>query len=525
MINLKEVSFKYNPNFPYVLKNINLSINPGDKILIAGKNGAGKTTLSKVLSGILPEIERGILEGKIFPEDLLKKTGILLQDFESQLVTTSVKEELIFFPVNKGMSYKDAFENAKKLIKDFSLENLFEREITTLSGGEKQKIALLSLLSANPEIIILDEPFTDLDPLSREDVLKFLNDKFSDKIILVFEQSLNYFEYFNRIIILNEGGIIYDGNNEIFKKTDILETAGLEPPGIHKIIPDVDLEKADIFIINNFIFDEKKYYEIKNQIFENKETLLSLKDIKFKYPGCKDYVLRGINLDIKKGDFIVLMGKNGSGKTTLMKIIAGIIECKDGKMIKPDLKAGYVYQNPDNQIFAENVFDEVSFVLKTSGFSHQIIKNKTEEILKIFGLYDKKEEDPFLLPKGDRQKIACASILVSELDILILDEPTTGLDYPSLKNMMNIINEMNKKNITIIIITHDVEVAAKYGNKIIIMDDGNILYYGDKRKAFNNDELLKKARIKTTNIMDVSLAINGKLLLSEDEFLYCWRKK
>lgn len=285
-------------------------------------------------------------------------------------------------------------------------------------------------------------------------------------------------------------------------------------------------EKADLHIIKNFIFDEKKYNEIK-VFHENKETIINIVDLRYKYPGYNDYVLKNINLEIKKGDFIVVCGQNGSGKTTLMKIIAGILPFKEGKIIKlkNNLKTGYIYQNPDNQIFAETVFDEVSFVLKMANAPFDIIKQKTESILKVMGLFEKKDEDPFSLPKGDRQKIACASILIAEPDVLILDEPTTGLDYPTLKNLMNVIESLNKKGITVLMITHDMEIAANYGNKMLIMNEGEILFYSDKRKAFENDEILKKAKIKTTDIMDVTLSANGRLLLNEKEFLLCWGKK
>lgn len=382
------------------------------------------------------------------------------------------------------------------------------------------------MLSAKPEVIILDEPFTDIDPLSREEILNFLKNKLQDKTIIVFEQSLNYFDFFERIIILNEGEIIYDGDKNIVYKKEIFEKSGIELPGIHKIFPGIEKEKADLHIIKNFIFDEKKYNEIK-VFHENKETIINIVDLRYKYPGYNDYVLKNINLEIKKGDFIVVCGQNGSGKTTLMKIIAGILPFKEGEIIKlkNNLKTGYIYQNPDNQIFAETVFDEVSFVLKMANAPFDIIKQKTESILKVMGLFEKKDEDPFSLPKGDRQKIACASILIAEPDVLILDEPTTGLDYPTLKNLMNVIEGLNKKGITVLMITHDMEIAANYGNKMLIMNEGEILFYSDKRKAFENEEILKKAKIKTTDIMDVTLSANGRLLLNEKEFLLCWGKK
>jgi energy-coupling factor transport system ATP-binding protein len=534
MIHLKDISFKYKKDLPYVLKNININILNKEKILIAGPNGAGKTTLSKILSGILPKIENGVLKGDYFfnnknvndltCQEILKKTGILLQDFESQLVTTTVKEELIFYPLNKNISYTDALKSAQRLAENFKIENIFNRDTSELSGGEKQKVALLSLLTANPEIIILDEPFTDIDPKTREDIIDFLMQEFVDKVVLVFEQTLNYFEYFDRIIIINNGEIIFDGNKKDLFNCKKVENAGLELPFVKKYFNGVD---AVDFIKNNYIFDEEKYLNLLKDTEKSNETVILIKGLFFKYQGINDCVLKNINFEIKKGDFIIVAGPNGSGKTTLMKIIAGIISNKQGEIKKSinDLKISYIYQNPDNQIFADTVFNEVSFILKTSNINTDIIKQKTEDILKLMGLFDKKDEDPFNLPKGDRQKIACASILIAEPDVIIMDEPTTGLDIPSLNSLMSIVEELNNKGKTVIIITHDMDVVSKYGNKILVMLNGEILYYGNKYGVFENDEILIKANIKRTDIMNLTYKINNKLLLNEKEFNICWRKK
>ncbi|MBP7792847.1 MAG: ABC transporter ATP-binding protein [Candidatus Goldbacteria bacterium] len=536
MINLQNIFFKYKQNLPYVLKNINVRIDEKEKVLIAGMNGAGKTTFSKIISGILPKIENGMLEGEYFlygrdtktekPKDLLDKIGILLQDFESQLVTSTVKEELVFYPLNKAVPYKRAFNYAKMLLERFGILNLFERDITELSGGEKQKIALLALLSSDPEIVILDEPFTDLDPLSRDEVLTFLNSEFQDKTVLLFEQSLNYFEFFTRIIVLQNGEIIYDGDDP-FSKRELIEKAGMLIPFIRKIFPACDVNNADIYVKENFYFDENEYQKLIKDEKKEKETIISVTNLKYRYEGYDSYALDDITFDVKKEDFIVVAGSNGSGKTTLMKILSGIIPVKNGQIKKNmhNLKISYVYQNPDNQIFAETVFDEVSFILKTAKEKPDIIKSRTEKMLKDMGLFEKKDEDPFNLPKGDRQKVACASILVGEPDVLIMDEPTTGLDYPSLKGLMNILQELNDRGKTILMITHDMDVAADYGNKMLILDNGKTSYYGNKRGLFNDDNLIRKANLKRTEVMDLSLRLNGNILLNESEFYACWRKK
>jgi len=241
-----------------------------------------------------------------------------------------------------------------------------------------------------------------------------------------------------------------------------------------------------------------------------------------------------IDLDIRAGDFITVLGANGSGKTTLMKLIAGILDAGEGdiryrgrrlKEFPVAGKIGYVYQNPDNQIFAETVFDEIAFILRMREMAEAEIQERVDAILMNMGLFDWKQTDPFSLPKGDRQKVACAAILAGEPDLLILDEPTTGLDAPSLKGLMKTVSRLNRNGKTIVIITHSMETAADYGNTILAMGRGEVLYYGDKRRFFENDRLLKSARARRTEIMDVSMQLNGKLLLNEHEFISCWKKR
>ncbi|MCX5882716.1 MAG: ABC transporter ATP-binding protein, partial [Deltaproteobacteria bacterium] len=188
-------------------------------------------------------------------------------------------------------------------------------------------------------------------------------------------------------------------------------------------------------------------------------------------------------------------------------------------------KVGYVYQNPDNQIFAETVFDETAFILRMRGMAEAQIQDRVDAILTHMGLFDRKQSDPFSLPKGDRQKVACAAILTGEPDLIILDEPTTGLDYPSLKGLMESVAILNQNGKTIIIITHSMETAANYGNKILALSQGEIFYYGDKRKFFEDEHLIGMGKACRTEIMEMTLKLNGKLLLNEKEFLMCWKKR
>ena len=223
MIEIKDLKYRYSASLPYVLNGIDLSIKSGEKILIAGKNGAGKTTLSKILSALIPLIEKhGIIEGGCVYDgkpaaeckygELRGRIALLFQDFEGQIVSTSVKEELLFYPMNLGKSYRESLGRAENLAEQFGMQDLFDRNISGLSGGEKQKTAILSLLTAGPEVLILDEPITDLDPHSQEMMLEMV--KNFRGTLIVFEQSVDYYAYFDRVIIMKDGRITADAGKK-----------------------------------------------------------------------------------------------------------------------------------------------------------------------------------------------------------------------------------------------------------------------------------------------------------------------
>ncbi len=541
MIEIKNLNFRYKSNTPRVLKDINIKINPGEKTLIAGKNGAGKTTLSKILSGIIPNVEKGSAQGQYLfrnrdinayvYKNLVKNISILFQDFETQIISTSVKEELVFYSLNTGSSYKEALKKAEELAEKFGITSLLTRNIYELSGGEKQKIALLSLFGINPEVLILDEPFTDIEPASRQFILDFLKSGGYKGNIILFEQSLDFYSYFDRIIIINDGEIIYDGDKSAVKDKELLSLAGLSAPGAYKIFSQGINEDL---IKERYYFDEKEYETITQNKNEQSETIVEAKNLYFKYEDISTQTIDNINFEIKRGDFVTVVGANGSGKTTLMKILAGILKPEygfifyKGMSIKDKMLSGvigYVYQNPDNQIFAETVFDEIAFILKMQKLDEVKMRDRVDSLMRTMGLYDKKDMDPFILPKGDREKIACASIIVAEPEIIILDEPTTGLDYPSLCELMGIIEGLNINGHTILMITHAMETAALYGNKIMALNEGKIIFYGDKRRFFSDENLLEAAKITKTEIMELSLKLNSKLLLNENEFKQCWRER
>ena len=545
MIRIESLKFRYAAGLPYVLNGVNLQVKKGEKILIAGRNGAGKTTLSKILSGLIPHVERKPYEGTyeydgvpvrdIKYSEFVKKTAILLQDFEAQIVCTSVKEELIFYPMNLKTGYRESLARAVRLASVFGMEALLPKDIHEMSGGEKQKTAFLSLLTAEPEFLILDEPLTDIDPATQDFVLEYL--KNYKGTLVVFEQSVGYAPYFDRLLIMDAGAIVSDAGAESASDEVLMEASGLLTPDIYRAAGCFvrDAQECSGVIREKMSFDEKSYSSLAAGRVSAGGNIIEVKNLFYSYKDAPAGCLHNISLDIKKGDFITVAGENGSGKTTLMKIIAGIYDdytrgiiTYKGRDIKthPVLGSiGYVYQNPDSQIFADTVYDEIAFALRLKGADEKTVSEKTNAVMETFGLSGKKDMDPFSLPKGDREKTACASILVSSPEVVILDEPTTGLDYLSLKGLMGTIKALNNNGTTVIMITHSMETAALYGRTLLALDRGSVAFYGDKRDFFRDEALVRSVKAARTGIMEITAALNSRLLLNMDEFDLCWRKK
>ena len=301
MIDIRNLNFKYKETLPYVLKDLNLSIKPGERILVAGKNGAGKTTLSKILSGLIPGSENGVLEGVYkfngLPlKDLSRRKiagniSILLQDFEAQIVSTTVREELLFYPLNLGRSYRESLDAAVDTAAKYGIKALYDRNIAELSGGEKQKTALVSLLTAKGSFLILDEPLTDMDPASQELILELLEDY--PGTLIVFEQSVDFYPYFDRIILLKEGSILTDAGRETATLKPALKSCGLTAPPVFSITGQFShsVREAAAQALDIYRFDPEHYSDILSTRENTAEKLIEIQNLSFKYPGSDRYAL------------------------------------------------------------------------------------------------------------------------------------------------------------------------------------------------------------------------------------------
>ncbi len=562
-IEIRDLSFRYKSETseknPLALDNINLDIKKGEFVVIMGPSGAGKSTLANCLNGLIPHFQRGEYEGEVKVDELIvknekvgrmsKEIGLVFQDFEAQLFSTNTMLELAFGPENFGVPREEIHRRILDVLKTVQLEGFEERQPSTLSGGQKQRLAIGSILATEPEIICMDEPTTDLDPVGKMGIFKIarhLHSK-SEFTLLIIEHETEEALHADRLILMENGIVLKDGRpRDILKEVALTDRIGIQSLQVPKFfkdhlkaetatLPMTPEEGYEAFNKLGISIDEEAYNTIlkadETREASYGEVLIDVKDLVHVYPN-GNKALRGVSIQVRKGEFLAVLGHNGSGKTTMVKHFNGLLSPSEGDIIVRDKNTkessifeigktvGYVFQNPDHQIFSDTVFEEVSFSPKLRGCSKEEIRERVTEALKAVGMEGTEEEDPFSMTKGQRQRIAVASVLSAKPEVIILDEPTTGLDYKEQRQMMELIRNLNQKGHTIIMITHTMWVVAEYAHKVAVVKDGEMSMYGRTRDVFKDEDTLMESYLKTPHIVNLSNKL-GKTVLSVDEMKSC----
>jgi energy-coupling factor transport system ATP-binding protein len=553
-IQIKNLSYSYKRSEVKVLRDINLDIERNSFTVIMGPSGAGKTTLCCTLNGLIPNFIKGNIEGEVIVNgkkvseqrvaDMAHEIALVFQDFESQLFSTNTELEIAFAPENFAVDPEEIGKRIKEALEVVQLKGLEKRAPATMSGGQKQRLVIASVLSMNPEMVVMDEPTTDLDPIGKNQVFTIAQKLRHSKDItqIIVEHETEEAIEADRVLLMNEGRIIKDGKpEEILRDINTMRELGLMPLATpdyfdklgEKQLPLLPQEGAEYFKKVGYKISEEKYKELlegdekKKQIYG--ETIIKCQGLRKVYPNGFE-ALKGIDLDIKKGEFVAVVGQNGSGKTTMVKHFNGLLTPTSGELIVNDLNAdetsiyelgkhvGYVFQNPDHQIFSDTVYDEVAFSPKARGFSDEEVEKRVKNALAAVNLEGYEEEDPFSLSKGERQRIAVASVLAAQPQVMIFDEPTTGLDYREQKSMMELIKKLNDKGHTIIIVTHTMWVVAEYADRMIVVKDGQIHVEGTTREVFGQEDKLADVALKAPHIVTLSNNL-GKTCLTVEELL------
>jgi energy-coupling factor transporter ATP-binding protein EcfA2 len=552
MIIIEDLTYYYPNATTPALNNINLEIQDGEFILLVGPSGCGKSTLVQCLNGIIPKVTGGDLRGKIRiggkdissckVHQLSSHVGMVFQNPNAQLFGLTVEEDVAFGAENLGIAPKEILELVGKSIGIVGIEKLRKRFTFTLSGGEKQRTAIAGAIAMEPKILVLDEPTSDLDPVGTKQVhetVKRLNRDKEITIILIEHKIDDVFDLADRTIVMDRGKIILDGKTcDVFTHNlDLLESMGIYPPQLIQLSRMLRVKPSieEIFSCFNSLNGSLKEFSAENSI-KNPSPKVVFEDVWFNYHNGTP-ALKGINLEIKKGEFIALIGSNGSGKTTLLSCLIGFIKPGKGRVLidgqdikylsvaELAVKVGYLFQNPDLQLFMNTVVEEVGFGLKNRSMAAVDINKNVARALEIMELSEYRGRHPHSLSRGQRQRLAVASIISMEQDILVLDEPTSGQDRGHLNKFLCQIKKLNDAGKTIIMITHDMSVVAEYARRTVVMDEGKILMDGSTRKVFSRPDILKRASIEPPLLARISneLIKTGRkipLMLTLEELQY-----
>ena len=542
MISFKNFSFKYNNVVDKTLKNIDLTINKGEKVLIVGPSGSGKSTLSHCINGLIPFSYRGEFEGELKIDDIIpykeslsevsKKVGTILQDQDSQFIGLSVGEDVAFNFENNAIPLA---EMKVKVINSLELVNMVDfinHSPYELSGGQKQRVSLAGVLGSDAEILLFDEPLANLDPASGSEIMQLINDiheKTNKTIIIVEHRIEDVLEQpFDKVVIIDKGVVKGVGTPNEILKSDLLTNSGLrEPLYVEAMkLAGCDVSSEDNLRDINSINEENK--EILKSWFKNEtssktinkeEKILEIKNLTFSHDGVKN-TLDDVSFYLNKGEILAVLGNNGAGKSTLCRSITGILkpksgsiflnnECIDSWSIKKKGSAiGYVMQNPNQMISQHMIKDEIALGLKCRNFDKKYIDEKVEEVLKICGLYPYRNWPVQALSYGQKKRVTIASILAINPDVIILDEPTAGQDYKHYTEFMEFIKELSSKGISIVMVTHDMQLTLEYCDRAVVLSGGKKIADDKPANILTNKEIIKKANLKETSLSTLAKTID-----------------
>lgn len=540
IVEIKDVTFTYLGEKKPALKNASLTINRGDFVLILGPSSAGKSSLLNLLNGSVPNIFDGKLEGDVVVDgmsirdhavsELAKSVGLVFQDPESQLVNIFVKDEVYFGPENLLMPVEEIKKNADLAMEIVKLSHLMDRDVFQLSGGQKQKVALASVLSMQPKLIALDQPTANLDPKSKVEVfqiLNTLNKTFGITVVVVEHDVDDLAGLINKVVVMQDGAILISGTpREVFNRDfkEFSQELGLWVPQVSEVaqavrdkvqFPELPLTVDEIedpirTAILQLKKDGKLSIDTRPAVLKNfvSETpLVQVKNLDFIYSVNGVKALEDVSLTVYPGEFLAIVGKNGSGKSTLAKTLMKINAAGRGKvfikgrdindltLFELTKAIGYVFQNPDHQFVADTVFDEVAYSLRVRGVDEAEVRDRVFAVLDLFNLSGYETLSPFALSMGQRRLLSVATMLVVDQDLIILDEPTIGQDQESSNLLMGYLDRLNGQGKSIIIITHDMRLMSQWVERVMVMSESHVLFDGHISEVFTDPDLLERAAL------------------------------
>ena len=543
IIEMECVSFSYGTatDGAYALKDIDLSVEEGTFVGLIGPSGAGKSTLASAITGAIPHHYRGRLFGSTLVAgldtceapltDIAKVVGSVLQDIDAQMVASVVEDELLFGLENFGIDHREIEGRIASALDAVGIADLRHREIATLSGGQKQKVAIAAILAMTPRVIVMDEPTSALDPASARDVFEVLRraKELTGMTVILIEQTVALLaEYCDRVVVIDQGRIALDGTpTDVFSHGENLRAIGVDTPRTVRISnslaeaglaandsPALTLDGAESLVAGILAPGLSKSSPIapcalgdgpgaRNTVDE-RPIIVDVAGAAYSY-GTGQAGIEGINLTVRAGEILAVVGQNGAGKTTFTKLLNGLIKPSAGVVRIAGLDtrttpvsalashAATLFQNPDRQLCRNTVVEEISFGLELQGAPADAARERARRVAATFGLPE--NASPFNLSRGQRQMVALASVVALEPELIILDEPTSGLDYRECMTVMETVRQRALDGAAVVMVCHDMEVVSDFADTLAVMTEGRLIEVGPSREVFANDALLAHARI------------------------------
>lgn len=510
---IENLSFRYRSRSDFAIRNINLTVDQPQVVLIAGASGCGKTTLARCINGLIPRSYKGELSGKIYLQGqdiaglplarISQLVGTVLQDPERQILGSMVMNEVAFGLENLGLSRDEIRRRVDEALERLKIAHLRDRQTHYLSGGEKQKVALAGVLAMKPSILLLDEPLASLDPASAQDALEVIRSLADEGMtVLMVEHRVEDVLRIQpeRVLFMKDGEIQYDGDPQhLVERVDYREVKLPAPMIMELAVKDPPPPPLNILPGVN----------------SGGGPLVEFKDVAFGYESGPE-VLHGIDLQIRRGDVIAVLGPNGAGKTTLVKHAIGLLKPKRGKVLingkdthqlsvaEIASTLGYVFQSPSHMLFAPTVYDELAFGPTNLKHPEEQIRKEVSQAIEIVNLQGYEKTPPLSMSFGQQKRVSIAAILAMRSRILVMDEPTAGQDYKNYMNFMNSILEMPGFE-AILFITHDLDMAVIYANRVLLVNDGQVVADGAPAEVLSDLERLRQCRLLPTSLLETNL--------------------
>ncbi|HGK7331085.1 TPA: DUF3744 domain-containing protein [Streptococcus suis] len=532
LIEFKDFSFQYKAQQEPTLRDINLSIYKGEKVLIIGPSGSGKSTLGQCLNGIIPNIYQGshsgqlLIDGQeafdlsIYEKSLLVST--VLQDTDGQFIGLSVAEDLAFALENDMESQELMQQKVADWSNRLELNQLLNHRPQDLSGGQKQRVSLAGVLIDESPILLFDEPLANLDPKSGQDTIDLIDRLHQQEgaTTIIIEHRLEdvLYRQVDRIVLINEGQILFNGQPDQLLQTKLLVENGIREPLYLATLRAMGYSLEQANSLSSLSGLDLTGLQSVDLLLDREEvlakpSLLEVKNLNFSYP--QKQALKDIHFTLYKGERLAIVGKNGAGKSTLAKALCGFLDVEgdfiwQGQSIKDDSvkeraeRIGYVLQNPNQMISQTMIFDEVALGLRMRGVGQEELEKRVHKALEVCGLYSFRKWPISALSYGQKKRVTIASILVLEPEIILLDEPTAGQDERHYREMMDFLDELNRQGHTIVMITHDMQLMLDYSDRALVVVDGQIIADQSPAEILSDAAIIDQANLKETSIFHLA---------------------